>query len=549
MCGVLASTRKLSGLQRNLLSHRGPDESYFESINDLNVQFNRLSITGILEGSHPITSPSGRWSVFINGEIYNFQALIASHGLAHTTSDVRVLALGLEKDGISFVRNLRGMFAGLIIDRFEEKTYLLRDFFGEKPLYYSFSDGNFTVASEFRALLNCLDRTINLDTVAMASFVRFGYIEEPWTLDKYIKNVPKGALSEIDSSGIRVVIEIPPTFDGESNLTSIIETVLSETMHLEVPGGLALSGGLDSTAIARRAFMSKNDLKSYIFNFGRSPLSIESLVAYRSTFSNRVPFRRVSFETQNLEDQLESLASINDLPHSDLSGLGYLAILRAIKRDDRKVAFFGHGPDEFFWGYEWFNTLVDSITTITPSNDHLFWNTPAQSSYLLSRVSRDNQENFSKNRTLNSCDPFLKEGDKWQRARAEISHSYLSANGHRQLDRLAMSLGIEPRTPFTDSRIYSWTQNATFDPNRDLAKRKFRLAVQNNRQANRNYRKQGFNTNISFVLSDSRYDTFFLKGMEILNSHNLFENALEFESLSFEDKYRCAMLGYWLIAL
>jgi hypothetical protein len=220
-----------------------------------------------------------------------------------------------------------------------------------------------------------------------------------------------------------------------------------------------------------------------------------------------------------------------------------------MKRDDRKVAFFGHGPDEFFWGYEWFNRLVDSITTITPSNDHLFWNTPAQSSYLLSRVSRDNQENFSKNRTLNSCDPFLKEGDKWQRARAEISHSYLSANGHRQLDRLAMSLGIEPRTPFTDSRIYSWTQNATFDPNRDLAKQKFRLAVQNNRQANRNYRKRGFNTNISFVLSDSRYDNFFLKGMEILNSYNLFENALEFESLSFEDKYRCAMLGYWLIAL
>jgi asparagine synthetase B (glutamine-hydrolysing) len=441
------------------------------------------------------------------------------------------------------------MFAGLIVDRLEKKNYLLRDFFGEKPLYYSFSDGNFTVASEFRALLSCLDRPINLDPVAMASFARFGYIEEPWTLDRHIKNVPKGALSEIDASGIRVVIEIPPTFDHEMSLPTILETVLSETMHLEVPGGLALSGGLDSTAIARRAFIAKNDIKSYIFNFGRNTFSHESLVAYKSTIVNRVPFRVVSFETQDLEHQLESLARINDLPHSDLSGLGYLAILRAMRRDNRKVAFFGHGPDEFFWGYDWFSELIGLITESKLNNDHLFWNNPAQSKYLLSSVSRENQENFSNNRSLNSCDPNLKEKDQWKRARAEISHSYLSANGHRQLDRLAMSLGIEPRTPFTDSRIYSWAQNTTFNPNTDLAKRRFRSAVQNTRQANKNYRKRGFNTNISFILADSSYDKFFLKGIEIINSHNLFEKPLEFKSLTFEDKYRCAMLGYWLISL
>jgi asparagine synthase (glutamine-hydrolysing) len=320
-------------------------------------------------------------------------------------------------------------------------------------------------------------------------------------------------------------------------------------MHLEVPSGLALSGGLDSTALARRAFIAKNDIKSYIFNFGRNTFSHESLVAYKSSILNRVPFRVVSFETQDLEQQLESLARINDLPHSDLSGLGYLAILRAMKRDSRKVAIFGHGPDEFFWGYEWFNDLVGSITAPPLINNHLFWNNPAQSKYLLSNVSRENQESFSKNRTLNSCDPFLKDGDRWKRARAEISHSYLSVNGHRQLDRLAMSLGIEPRTPFTDSRIYSWVQNSTFNPNSDLRKRVFRSAVQNNRQANRDYRKRGFNTNISLILATSRYDKFFLEGIEIVNSHSLFEKPLEFNLLTFEDKYRCAMLGYWLINL
>ena len=125
MCGVIASTGKLSAFHKTLLNHRGPDESYFESISHLNIQFSRLSITGVLEGSHPITSPDGRWSVFINGEIYNYQALITSHGLAHTTSDVRVIAFGLEKEGLSFIRNLRGMFAGVIVDRFEKKTYLL----------------------------------------------------------------------------------------------------------------------------------------------------------------------------------------------------------------------------------------------------------------------------------------------------------------------------------------------------------------------------------------------------------------------------------------
>ena len=549
MCGIIASTGELSAFHKTLLIHRGPDESYFEKISHLNIQFSRLSITGILEGSHPITSPDGRWSVFINGEIYNYQALIMSHGLAHTTSDVRVVALGLEKEGLSFIRNLRGMFAGVIVDRIEQKTYLLRDFFGEKPLYYSFSDGCFTVASEFRALLSCLDRPITLDAVAMASFARFGYIEEPWTLDRYIKNVPKGALSEIDASGIRVVIEIPPTFDHEMNLPTLLETVLTEAMHLEVSGGLALSGGLDSTAIARYAHIAKNDIKSYIFNFGRSAFSPESLVAYKSTILNRVPFRFVTFETQDLDHQLESLARINDLPHSDLSGLGYLAILRAMRKDNRKVGFFGHGPDEFFWGYDWFNELISSLASSTSSKNQLFWNNPAQSKYLLSIVSRENHENFSSNRSFNSSDPFLKEVDPWKRARAEISHSYLSANGHRQLDRLAMSLGIEPRTPYTDSRIYSWAQNKTFNSDTDLAKQVFRSAVQNNRQAKKSYHKQGFNTNISFILADTRYNNFFSKGIEIINSHNLFEKPVEFNLLNFEDKYRCAMLGYWLLSL
>ena len=549
MCGVFASTNDLRSAKLDLLNHRGPDESYFENISGLRVKFFRLSITGVLEGSHPITSPDGRWSVFINGEIYNYQQLITSHGLARTASDVRVIALGLEKEGLSFIRHLRGMFAGLIVDRFENRTYLLRDFFGEKPLYYSFLNGNFTVASEFKALLSSLDRSLILDKVAMASFARFGYIEEPWTPDVYIKNVPKGALCEIDTSGIRVVLEIPASESNVGDLKSTLDLVLSETMHLEVSGGLALSGGLDSSEISKRAHFERKDFKSYIFNYGRSPFSGEALAAYKSSIKNKLPFRVVSFETQNLDKQLIEIASINDVPHSDLSGLGYLAILRAMKKDTRKVAFFGHGPDEFFWGYEWFNRLVDSSSIKAPGKVHLFWDTPAQSSYLLSNVSAEIQHHFSTNRTLNSSDLFLSQGDKWQRARAEISHSYLSANGHRQLDRLAMSMGIEPRTPFTDSRIYSWAQHAAFSPTSDLEKKSFRLALQNRRQASKTYRKRGFNTNISTILENSNFDDFFSTGIEIINSHNFFEKSLQFDSLTLEDKYRCAMLGYWLIGL
>ncbi len=549
MCGLLASTNDLSPSQRLLLQHRGPDESYFESINGINIQFNRLSITGIHEGSHPIKSPNGRWSVFVNGEIYNYKQLITSHGLSRTSSDVQVIALGLEKEGLSFVQNLRGMFAGLIIDRLEKKIYVFRDFFGEKPLYYSFSNGQFTIASEFRALLISLGRPIIPDLVALTSYAQFGYIEEPWTFDRDIKNILKGSLCEIDSSGIRVVSEIPASFDQELDLSNLLKTVLTETTHIEVAGGLALSGGLDSGAIAKHGFSGKGKINSYIFNFGSNPISREFLVACKNSILNQIPFRSVSLETKGLENQLKSLAVINDLPHSDLSGLGYLAILRAMKGNDKKVAFFGHGPDEFFWGYDWFNQFIGSTVGSTINSENLFWDTPAKSDYLLSNVSLEIQDEFRKSRSLNSLDPFLKDHCKWRRARAEISHSYLSANAHRQLDRLAMSIGIEPRTPFTDSRLYSWAQSASFDPNTHLAKRSFRSAIQSSRLANKDYQKQGFNTNISLVLSNSRYEKFFVTGTEIINSYNLFCKPLEFKSLSFEDKYRCAMLGYWLIAL
>lgn len=264
MCGLIGSTRGLPSNAHNLLSHRGPDERYSVTFEGLSIDFFRLSITGDSAGSHPVDSPSGRWSVFINGEIYNYKSLIKSYDLAETTSDVRVIALGLDAYGIEFTQKLRGMYAGVIIDRSTHKIYALRDFFGEKPLFFCADGKNFMFSSEFRAMLGILERPLSIDPIAFASYARFGYVEEPWTPDIDIRHIPKGALSEISAAGVKVVLEIPSGDENSQNLPSLIQTLLTESMNIEVPGGLALSGGLDSSTLLSFCKKNKNRPKAYI---------------------------------------------------------------------------------------------------------------------------------------------------------------------------------------------------------------------------------------------------------------------------------------------
>lgn len=556
MCGfIFRKDDNFLGPQ-SLLNHRGPDEQSYFTGHGYEMEFSRLRVTGTGDGQVPVISSSKRWHVAFNGEIYNFQALISKFHLLQTDSDTKVIAEGLDKRGIEFLRNLRGMFAGVVIDTHEDRVFVFRDPLGEKPLFYSRSNTGLSISSEFTALLKMLQRPIQLDFFALSDFFRFGYAEEPSTFDTEIKAFKRGVVCEIDENSEFQEILVLPGYDLEETELSLPEllTLLSdEDTFTTVPTGLALSAGIDSTSLFYSMSRIQNrQFVPLIVNVSVSGLGTEALEAVAACKKLGVNPEIINYSMySNLAEDLMRLSVLNDQPHADPSGLSYLRIFEAAKDIGLKVVMLGHGPDEIFWGYPWFNQeLFESISSNIHINkdSRVFWNNPSSSArfnwYLKSIRSKERNldaSNFS-------SDTFLTSANPWQRYRAEIVHSYLSCNGLRQSDRLAMASSIEPRTPYADSRLYGWAQlNSVKNPT-TFDKNEFRLAVDLGPLEQTRFRKkEGFLSSMGEWFRDSATNDLAGDCLNYLSKKDLdwrMKPRLKF--LSPSEKYKIIMLGHWL---
>jgi len=164
ICGIVARISATDSLRKETLLHRGPDQISTFNFNSLEVEFSRLSITGGSSGSSPVISESGRWVCFHNGEVYSFKALRKSYDLPFSTSDTKIIVEGIAKFGIVFLKQLRGMFAGLILDRSSNMVFIFRDTLGGKPLFINLENGVVTISSELKSIMKILDRPIALNS-------------------------------------------------------------------------------------------------------------------------------------------------------------------------------------------------------------------------------------------------------------------------------------------------------------------------------------------------------------------------------------------------
>ncbi len=551
MCGfIFRKSKNLRG-QFGYLFHRGPDEQSYLSGDDFELEFSRLTITGSLEGSVPVYSNNKGWMVAFNGEIYNYKGLIESHGLPFTNSDTKVIANGLEKYGIDFFTNLRGMYAGIAIDMSTKATYVFRDPLGEKPLFFSYDQSQLLIASEFTSLLKLLDRPLALNQRAINDYFRFGYVEEPFTFDIGIHSVKRGAVFKLDDTFQLQEILSLKGFDEADvtlNLPSLLELLDSEVSSSSVPTGLALSAGIDSTSLL--VAMSKyrdSDFVPLIVNINKIGSSQEALNAIESCKKLGITPNVVqSISDRSLVETLKSLSLANDQPHADPSGMSYLSIFRAAQEIGLKVVLLGHGPDELFWGYPWFNRkLMQTQRKVLPSRlgSRVYWDTPGKSSRLLHLL----PTNKDSGQHAFSTDLYLTSSDPWERHRAEMVHSYLSSNGLRQSDRLAMASSIEPRTPYADSRLYGWAQRNSRKSQSIFDKREFRSAVNlGPLEITRNRKKEGFNSPMGTWFENPDVNGFANDCFNIvLNQDIEWRIKPKLVFLSPSEKYRMIMLGYW----
>ncbi|HEY0391258.1 MAG TPA: asparagine synthase (glutamine-hydrolyzing) [Solirubrobacterales bacterium] len=371
ICGMVSQDHRappepevVARMNRSLL-HRGPDsEGLFEGGQAI-LAARRLSIIDLDTGRQPIASEDGGVVVVQNGEIYNYRELRREleqrgHRFA-TASDTEVLVHLYEEHGDAFLERLRGMFALAIWDAREQRLLLARDRFGIKPLYYRLAEGTLAFASELKAMLELPGFSRQIDPRAMAAYLTFNSIPAPLTIFAEARKLPAGCmLSWRDGAVAETRYARPgPLPEGSVRTGSAagLAEQLRETLrdsvraHLvaDVPVGVLLSGGVDSTGLAALAAGEAGEgVKTFSIGFEESSfdeLSRARLVAERyRTDHHELVLRPDAVEL------LPKLVEAFDEPFGDSSAVPTYLVSQ-LAAGEVKVALSGEGGDELFGGY------------------------------------------------------------------------------------------------------------------------------------------------------------------------------------------------------
>lgn len=376
MCGItgIFDIRGRSEINRTLLrqmtdsvAHRGPDGDGYHIAPGIGLGHRRLAIIDLVSGDQPIYNEDGSVAIVFNGEIYNFQTLMAElEALGHrfsTRSDTETIVHAWEEWGEACVERLRGMFAFALWDEKAQSLFLARDRLGKKPLYYSLLPNGFLVfGSELKSLLVHANLPRELDASAVEDYFAYGYVPDPKVIYRGVHKLPPastllvrrgtGAALPAPRTYWRVRFDVTATGDEATLGAELIER-LREAVDIrrisDVPIGAFLSGGVDSSAVvALMAALSPDAVNTFSIAFKQREFDESAYAAeHAERYGTRHFVRQVDADEFDLVDQL---ATIYDEPFGDSSAIPTYRV-SAIAREQVTVALSGDGGDEFLAGY------------------------------------------------------------------------------------------------------------------------------------------------------------------------------------------------------
>ena len=371
MCGIAGfvgrnftqqQLKKMTGV----LEHRGPDAEgiYTDMTIGIGLGHRRLSILDLSSlANQPFHSRDGRYVMVYNGEVYNFREVAGRFNIdMMTTSDTEVIIEAFALKGIEAINALNGMFSIAIWDKAERKLFLFRDRVGVKPLYYCVYDNSISFASELKALFTLpLSKEINRS--AIADFLYLGYIPGENTIyTKYRKLSPghylvfheekKSATIDCywsleDKIGTKVLTDESL---AKKELKELVFSSVELSMISDVPLGIFLSGGVDSSLVAAVArSISSSPVKTFSIGFKENKYNESS---YARQVAGHIKSDHTEF-TVSFDDAIQlvdELTGIYDEPYADSSAIPTLLVSK-LAREKVTVALSGDGGDELFWGY------------------------------------------------------------------------------------------------------------------------------------------------------------------------------------------------------
>jgi asparagine synthase (glutamine-hydrolysing) len=356
---------------RDTLTHRGPDDSgeFIRPLNDggpfVFFGHRRLSIIDLTGGHQPLSNENGKIWVTFNGEIYNFRELKKRlEGLGHqfqTNSDTEVIANAYEEYGENCLRHFNGMFAIGIWDESRKRLFLARDRLGKKPLYYSLVNDTFLFASELKAFLAypCFSRKV--DPLSFMKYLFFEYVPSPHTIFSDAKKLPPASYLTWQERGVEIKEYWSP-FDSEnkeknlsepeveSRMIELLKQSVKRRLISDVPLGVFLSGGIDSSAITAFAQEeAQRKIKTFSIGF-EDPSFDESKYARLASKYLETDHHEQTMTPTDLLNLVPNLPDILDEPMADASILPTY-LLSKFTRRYVTVALGGDGGDELFAGY------------------------------------------------------------------------------------------------------------------------------------------------------------------------------------------------------
>jgi asparagine synthase (glutamine-hydrolysing) len=529
------------------------------------------------------------FTIVFNGEIYNYKQLFKTLSKDYkfkSRSDTEVILAAYSKWGIDCVLHLDGMFAFAIYDSAQKSIFISRDRAGEKPLYYQHHEGILSFASELKALLNDKNFETVINKESLDCYLGMGFVPKDRCILEGFNKLPAAhsLLFDLQDNKLKVwrywdVSKIIQSFSNSKNhtkdlvseLEGLLEDSISRQMVADVPVGVLLSGGVDSSLITAIASRNTNQLKTFTVQFPNSGKLDET--KHAQLIASKFNTEHTVLDASSIEpDLLIKLARQFDEPIVDSSMIPTFLVSQLVQKHC-KVALGGDGADELFGGYEHYSRLLtmekyarfipklvrSRISSFTEKNIPIgtkarswllgfdydtkngvplianYFDPTARSSLMYGKF--DHWDTISESILQANTS---KQGDLIQRATMMDFNNYLTEDILVKVDRSSMLASLEVRAPFLDRRIIEFafvkvpsSLKATENNKKILLKKVATkiLPTEFDKQ-----RKQGFSVPINAWLKEGNFREFFYD--ILLDPQSIFDKNTTIDLLKGHDKGR-----------
>lgn len=371
MCGILGfnwEDKVLAKKMADIMSHRGPDDSGIYTDRNISLGHRRLSIIDLSKKGHqPMSNREGSVWITFNGEIYNFREMrkeLEKKGyMFNSNTDTEVIIYAYEEYGFECLHKLNGMFAFCIYDSKNNILFLARDRLGKKPLYYYNKDGKFIFASELKAiLLHDIKKEVGMD--ALNKFVTFRYNTDESTIVKDVMKLMQGSYAVFDLKtkkltkkrwwDIKIDIRDKPESYFIEKLQKELKDSVERRLVSDVPLGVYLSGGMDSSSIVAMMHELGVPIKSFSVDFGNDR-RIED-IKYARLVAEYFGTDHKELYCEPSVKELPKICWHLDEPLADPAVIPSYLLSKLVKKHVT-VVLNGAGGDEIFGGYQHFEFL------------------------------------------------------------------------------------------------------------------------------------------------------------------------------------------------